>query len=375
VQNTKAHYIFWYLVSLPVLAFGQLSDSIPDSTSITLLFAGDIMGHGPQINAAFDSNTGKYNYDNTFAFVRPYIQQADLAIANLEVTLAGPPYSGYPQFSSPDTLAYALKNAGFDVLITANNHAADRGGEGIERTLDQLDLTPIMHTGTFRNQAERDSLYPLLIVDKGFRIALLNYTYGTNGIVVPSPWLVNNIDTLKILSDLASARSMNPDIIISTLHWGNEYERVPNQQQRQLAAFLFRNGSRLIIGSHPHVIQPAEFVYPDSTDSTKRDLVLYSLGNYVSNQRDRYKNGGIMFKVSLTKRDSTILIADAAYLPVWVYKQTAGKVGYYILTPLIATEMEEKGLLPSQDKINMDEFFKDTRSHMGNIREIDKKKP
>src|SRR5690606_33958239 len=169
-----------------------------DTTRISLLFAGDIMGHDSQIASAFDPDTKTYDYTSCFARMRPYIQSADIAFGNLEVTLAGPPYKGYPQFSSPDELAVTLKNVGMDVLVTANNHSLDRGKKGLERTIMMLDSLGILHTGTFRDTVERMNDYPLFVEKNGFNLALLNYTYGTNGIRVTKPNVINMIDTAVI---------------------------------------------------------------------------------------------------------------------------------------------------------------------------------
>ncbi|HFB99970.1 MAG TPA: hypothetical protein ENJ53_04115, partial [Phaeodactylibacter sp.] len=156
---------------------------------INLLFVGDIMGHRPQIKSAKLSKkeaiqTGKkYNYEPCFRYIKPIVEQADLAIANLEVTLPGePPYYGYPSFRSPDELAEALRFSGFDILMTANNHSNDAGKRGVINTISTIKKNGLYQTGTFKNVEERDLFYPLLVYKKGFKIAFLNYTYGTNHI-------------------------------------------------------------------------------------------------------------------------------------------------------------------------------------------------
>ncbi len=187
------HVLFALIISAPLKA----SDTVPaiDTSSVTIVFAGDIMGHDTQIEGALDSISGTYNYKPTFQYISNYITDADIAVANLEVTLAGPPYSGYPQFSSPDELAEEIKEAGFDILVTANNHALDRGEAGLKRTLDMLDSLGFYRAGTYRDSIEQASIHPLIIEKNSIRIALLNYTYGTNGLKIKPPLRINRIDT------------------------------------------------------------------------------------------------------------------------------------------------------------------------------------
>lgn len=301
-----------------------------DTTEITLLFAGDVMGHMPQINSAYDSSLGIYDFNPVFSLVKPLISQADIALANLETTLAGKPFAGYPQFSAPDSLATALKHAGFDILVTANNHCLDRGKEGLERTIAMLDSFKIMNTGTFTNEEARAARYPLIVDAKGIKLAFLNCTYGTNGIPVRQPNVVNFIDTTQLKHDIATAKLAGVDYTIVTIHWGTEYERTENAGQRLIASFLLKNGADMVVGSHPHVVQPVVKYYT-SADSSDFNVVVYSLGNYVSNQRDRYKDGGIMFNATLQKTDK-IRVKEFSYTPVWVFKgDVENKLQYRIL--------------------------------------------
>ena len=225
--------------------------------TVTLLFGGDLMQHIGQVQSAARPN-GTYDYSGVFDLMAPEIQRADIAIANFEVTLGGPPYKGYPQFCAPDEYLQAAIDCGFDVLTTCNNHSVDTYGRGIDRTITMMDSLGAKHLGTYRNQAERDSLYPFVIEHNNIRICLLNYTYGTNGIPVPKPYIVNLIDTTIIAQDIAKAKSLNPDVIICMPHWGDEYKLLPNQGQRDLANWLFEKGVDHIIGGHPHVVEPIE---------------------------------------------------------------------------------------------------------------------
>ena len=267
------------------------SVTLSSQERITLLFVGDLMQHQAQIDAAHVSE-GKYDYSSCFSLIKEQISQADLAIGNLEVTLGGRPYRGYPMFSAPDEYLQAIKDAGFDILLTANNHCLDRGKKGMERTIQLLDSSGIRYAGTYKNLSERRQRYPLFINRNGFRIALLNYTYGTNGIKATSPNIVNYIDKNTILQDIQSAKARQPDAIIACMHWGEEYQSLPNREQRELANWLLQQGVTHIIGSHPHVIQPMEL----RTNGTERTIQLLDssgiryAGTYknLSERRQRY---------------------------------------------------------------------------------------
>ncbi|MBX2962669.1 MAG: CapA family protein [Cyclobacteriaceae bacterium] len=316
-----------------------------DTTQISLLFLGDIMQHETQLQAAYNSKTGRYNYTECFKFLRPYFQSVDLTIGNLELTLGGKPFKGYPQFSAPDELAVALKNVGVDVLVTANNHSVDRRKKGLERTIKVLDSLQIMHTGTFADTVDRMNDYPLLIHRNGFTLALLNYTYGTNGIPVTKPNIVNLIDTALIRKDLVRARELKPDATIVFMHWGNEYENQPTRQQRMLAEFCFKHGAQLVIGAHPHVLQPMEW------SKEKNQLVVYSLGNFVSGQRPRYRDGGAMLQVVLNKVISVdtayTFINEAEYRLQWVYRATDAQRSFYVL-PVASFEYDSTAFIKDE---------------------------
>ncbi|MFN3840522.1 MAG: CapA family protein [Cyclobacteriaceae bacterium] len=301
-----------------------------DTTRLSLLFLGDIMQHDSQIQSAHNALTGSYNYEPCFRFVKKYFMDADLTIGNLELTLGGKPYKGYPQFSAPDALAAALKSAGVNVLVTANNHSVDRRKKGLERTIRVLDSLEILHTGTFRDTVERLNDYPLLISKNGITLALLNYTYGTNGIPVTKPNVVNLIDTAVIRKDLYQARQRNPDLTIVFMHWGNEYQNQPSKEQKKLAEFCLLHGANLVIGAHPHVLQPMEW------RKDQQQVVIYSLGNFISGQRDRYRDGAASVKVELSKvyySDSVSVtsITDVGYVLNWVYKTPGTKPAFYVL--------------------------------------------
>lgn len=280
----------------------------PPQKHLTLLFAGDIMQHKPQVTSAMLAD-GTYDYTECFRFIGSEIADADVVVANFETTLAGKPYTGYPTFSSPDELLRDCKKAGIDVFLTANNHMCDKGRKGIERTLMMMDSLEVAHLGSYKDSTERDEHYPLLLEKNGFRLALLNYTYGTNGIPVPAPNVVNTIDTIQIACDINKAQSMKPDAIIAFMHWGVEYTLTPMKSQIDLADWLLKKGVTHVIGGHPHVVEPIE-VRMDKNGA--KHVVAYSLGNLISNQSAPHTYGGMLVKMQLEK-DSVTRMKDCNY--------------------------------------------------------------
>lgn len=321
----------WQLKTTDTVENTEEQDSIitiPKST-ITLLFAGDLMQHQSQIDAA-KTATG-YDYSDCFKYVRDEISSADVAIGNLEVTLGGKPFAGYPMFSAPDEYLYAIKDAGFDILLTANNHCLDRGKAGLERTIKMLDSLSIDYLGTYIDPSTRLKQYPYLLEQNGFRIALLNYTYDTNGIHVVSPNVVNYIDKELMEVDIEKAKAMQPDVIIANMHWGEEYISLPSKKQKDLADWLLSKGVDHIIGGHPHVLQPMEF-RKDPLNNTE-NIVVYSLGNVISNMSKRGTDGGAFFKMTLEK-DSIVRVADCGYSLVYTDRPVISGRKNYILYPI-----------------------------------------
>jgi poly-gamma-glutamate capsule biosynthesis protein CapA/YwtB (metallophosphatase superfamily) len=339
---------------------------------LSMLFIGDIMGHDEQIWSAENRETHTFNYDDVFRHIKPILSEPDIAIANFEVTLGGPPYMGYPQFSSPPALAAACKNAGIDYMVTANNHAADRGKSGIAGTINRLDSLGIPHTGTFLNSASRDSLYPLMIKRNGFSIALLNYTYGTNGINVPEPVIVNILDKNVITADIKKAKAKNPDITILFLHWGTEYDTVPSKMQTDLAEYFFSLGVDLIIGSHPHVLQ--KMVWVKNVSGDKDEIVVYSMGNFVSNQRKPKTDGGAIVRIEFTRSGNALKITDAGYYLTWVYTPIEKYRKKFFILPCSQFENNPDFFSKPAEYTQMKNFILDARSLLYNqnlnIREI-----
>ena len=356
--TTKMLNSLYKFIYLFLLCF--LWSSSINSQEISFLFMGDIMGHGPQIKSAWQENKKQYEYSEVFNPLEDIISSVDFAIGNLEVTLAGKPFKGYPQFSSPDELAVACKNSGMDVLVTANNHSCDRKNKGIVRTLDVLDSLKILHTGTFKdvNKRERNNL--LVLSKEGIKVGLLNYTYGTNGLPFSDPVYVNLVDSVLIKKDVINAKNKDLDKLIVFVHWGYEYKDFPNSYQKKYNRFFQDLGVDVVIGSHPHVIQP--MVY--SKENNHEFLTVFSLGNFVSNQRAERKDGGAMFRLSFQKTDNNILISRKEYIPVWVHKFIEKEKYHFQILPCARPIYNEKYFSNKEDFQKMKTFLDNTRAHL-----------
>ncbi|NDW17563.1 CapA family protein [Dysgonomonas sp. 216] len=307
-----------------------------EKRTVKLLFVGDAMQHKSQIDGA--RTKAGYDYSKYFKHIKSQVDSADIAIVNLEVTLAGKPYTGYPSFSAPDEFAVELKNTGFDVFLTANNHILDKRKRGLERTNKVLDTLQVKHLGSYIDAKHRSLRYPLMLIKNGIRIALLNYTYGTNDIEVEAPNIVNYIDKKQIKDDIDSAKAMNPDIIIANMHWGYEYKLKPHKEQTTMADWLIGNGVNLVIGSHPHVVQPIDI--RKENDSIKQ-VVVYSLGNFISGMKAENTDGGMMVNINISKVDNKPVTIDTChYSLVWVYKPEVNEKQQFQLLPVNKYEHE-----------------------------------
>ncbi len=257
---------------------------IPVIDSMTIVISGDFMQHYPQVVAArVDSG---YSYDESLSYIAPLWRSADYSIINLETTLsADGPYSGYPAFRSPDEIAHSLKHAGITHLALANNHTLDAGFRGVRSTIDAARRAEIEYFG-----AEIDSAKTYTILESdSLRIGIFNATYGTNGISIPAGvHLIERLDTVRLASAISELTALNTTHIIAFLHWGNEYQIAPSSEQKKLAMWLRAKGVNLVVGSHPHVPQPIDY----------RNSVVYSLGNFVSNQRFRNTDAGYSIRIT-----------------------------------------------------------------------------
>ena len=334
------------------------SQSEPEfiETSATVISIGDIMVHSPQLNGALNSSTGDYNFDCYFKEIAPYFATSDLNVGNLEVTFGGNEsreFSGYPLFNTPDSLADSIKNAGFNLLLTSNNHCYDTGLAGLKRTAQVLKQKGIEFTGT--KETDADPAYVIKQVNN-INIGIINYTYETkcltegrkylNGNPVNSEanGLINsfNYDKLdafysEIGAYLKEMDTKGAEFKVVYIHWGNEYQTYSNTYQKSIAQKLCNMGVDMIIGSHPHVIQPIELV--TSEDSQNTTVCLYSMGNAVSNQRQElmtscpsgHTEDGMIFEFVLKKTKAGVTLESLDLTPTWVNKYSVnGKYNYTI---------------------------------------------
>lgn len=306
------------------------SISSTKAQSISLLFAGDAMQHQAQLDDA-KMHDNSFYYDNNFDLIKDEVTSADIAVVNFETTLGGAPYRGYPAFCSPDEFAISLKKCGFDLFLTANNHCLDRGSKGVFRTVEVLDSLNIKHIGTYKSKQERDTKYPLIIRKGNIKVGMLNYTYGTNGIVATKGAIIDYIDTTLIKRDIAFCNIKGADIIIANVHWGEEYQLNQNIHQKRLADWLHKKGVRIIIGSHPHVIQPIEA----TTDSCGNieNITVYSLGNFISNMKTQMTKGAIIFRLNLIKENDSIKIVNPKYAKIFTQRPDVVKGEPYKILP------------------------------------------
>ncbi|MFE8694959.1 CapA family protein [Cytobacillus sp. FJAT-53684] len=302
------------------------------SETITLGAIGDILIHDWVYNDA-KTETG-YNFIPMFQHIKPTLQKPDLLLANQETILGGNEIgiSSYPTFNSPQEVGDALIDAGVDIVSTANNHSLDKGEKGLIASLKYMDKIGLPNVGTYRNITDKQQLQ--VLNKNGIKIAYLSYTYGTNGIPVPKgkEYLVNLIDKEAMKEEISRAKKQ-ADVIVMSIHWGNEYQRFPTAEQKEIAQFLVDEGVDIIFGHHPHVLQPME--WRNAADGSQ-SLVVYSLGNFISGQNKNYKDIGGMATIQVTKtidKDGIkISLANPDFHPTYVYK--INRIRNYRVVPL-----------------------------------------
>lgn len=337
------------------------SEEIPE-TYATVISTGDIMAHLTQLTGA-KTASGEYDFSAFFKEASPYFKAADLAVANLEVTFGGTEsgqYSGYPVFNTPDSLAVAIKDSGLNFLVTANNHAYDTGLYGLKRTAQVLKQEGIEFIGT---RETTDDLNFAVKEINGIKIGIANFTYETSGQVAGRKYL-NGAIIAKEANDLINSfsydridefyadsanmisqmKSGGAEYIVFYVHWGNEYKLSPDTWQKTIAQKLSNLGVNMIIGSHPHVIEPVELIHSEDGESTT--VCIYSLGNFVSNQRKELMNScptghtedGALFSFTLKKDKDGVTLNSLDLVPTWVNKYKGGGGYLYTVYPLESAE-------------------------------------
>lgn len=341
-------------------------------TKFSMAFTGDIMCHNTMYMDAYDQETDTYDFSYFFDDVREYLEKTDITIGNLETTFAGKEvgYSSYPTFNTPETLGDALKDVGFDVLTTANNHCMDKWYSGLESTIDYLDKLEISHTGTFKSKEDQSNI--LIKNVNGVNIAFLSFTYGTNGIKIPEgkEYAVNLIDKELMSNQLNLAKKTDAEFICVCMHWGIEYQTVPNDEQKELAEFLIKNGADLIIGNHPHVPQSMEIKEVLLDDGSKKEaFVIYSLGNFMADQGKKYTRDSLILNLEYERNGKTgdITLNSATYIPTYIYKNpNKSSKKFKILDMKKSIERYESG----ENKSIGSEIYQLLKEEIENVRKI-----
>jgi poly-gamma-glutamate capsule biosynthesis protein CapA/YwtB (metallophosphatase superfamily) len=359
------------IVIISICYFSQFKQqkqiTIRPVNNVSFSFVGDLMCHAPQYEYARIS-ADSFDFKPVFNEVKFLLAESDFTIGNLETVVAGKEfkYSSYPMFNTPEDYLRALQETGFDVLITSNNHSLDRGIIGVNRTIDQIKKYRMRNVGTYKTAIERDSIF--YVEKNGFRIALLSYTYALNGneLAEGKKFAVNLIDTNLIKKDIWKAHQKKADIVLVYFHFGEEYQRQPNSYQKDIVERTIRFGADAIIASHPHVIQKVELFEPKNKNIEK-GFVAYSLGNFLSNQRWRYSDCGVILNFSYQKSDSgKIVLKSISAIPTWVYKGSSTGKREFIIIP--SDTSSSIGLLKSLSKIDNEKIhqsFADTENIMG----------
>lgn len=312
---------------------------IPPDCVANIVATGDTLVHSQVYKDAYDSSTGEYDFSPLFKHLTKYFENKTVAVGNLETTFAGSArsLSGYPLFNSPEHLAVDLKELGFDIMTTANNHSLDSRYAGVVSTLDFLDEAGLDHTGTARSVEEQETI---LFKDlNGIKTAFLCFSYGTNGNPIPSgkEYCINLIDKTLMKKLLDKAKEEGAEAICVSMHWGVEYQTKQNKEQEELADFLLENDVNVILGCHSHVPQPMEMRTVTMEDgTTKTGFVIYSMGNFFSAQKDINTRDTIILNVQIRKNGKTgeITIDKATYAPVYDYDNGAGTSERYELLDL-----------------------------------------
>lgn len=359
-------FLIYFALNQPanlIIVNGEGSFHNDSSATITISVVGDLMCHSPQFEYAKVGNDS-FDFDPVYRNVKKYLESSDFTFGNLETVTAGREnggYSGYPFFNTPSSYISALKNIGVDLLVTANNHSLDRSEKGIRKTINEIINRNINYTGTFTSQMDRDSIRIFDI--KGVKFAVLAYSYGTNGNPIPKGknYLINLIDFDLIEKDIRTARNLGAELVLVNYHFGEEYKREPVQFQKEVVNKTIELGADIIIGGHPHVLQPVNF-YKTNNTYLDSGFVAYSMGNFFSNQRKRHTDTGMILTIQIKKNflNNKFEIEKVDYLPTWVFKGNTKNGNEFVLLPAVGYE-DSTINLSSIEFEKMDQAFNDTR--------------
>lgn len=328
--------------------FEPTTETTTEAAEVSLVMIGDILAHEGVYGSALQAD-GTYNFDHLFANIKDDVLKSDLALVNQEVILGGKELglSAYPLFNSPTELGDALVNAGFNVVLHATNHTLDKGEQGVTNTIDfwrqSHPDTAVLGIHQSPEDYEENSIY--YYQKQNLKIAILNYTYGTNGIPVPAgkEYIINLLEEDKVKADIEKA-NQNADFVIVCPHWGTEYRTTPDDYELRWAKLLTEWGADLIIGTHPHVIQPVETVTADNGNTA---LVYYSLGNFVSNQDKNLTMLGAMARLTISNEGGDAHIKDYEAIPLVTHML----FGRNLITTYKITDYTDE--LAAQNKIHL----------------------
>lgn len=323
-----------------------------EKKEITITCWGDYMNHITQIRQAKATN---YDFTDSFAAIKDIVGKSDLSVVNLETTIAKDTsdMSGYPEFATHENVIKALKDTGFDVVSTANNHAYDRRLKGIDRTIEIIEKYGLKRTGTFK---ENESTNPLIVDVKGIKVGFFSYSQMLNGyekLMLNSgrDTAVNLIDMDKIKKDVDYLKKNHADVIMCYMHWGEEYSDYPNSYQKNTFKKLADMGVDLVIGSHPHTIQKSEVI----ENNGKKSYCVYSLGNLVSDQRESYGQYygveiGVYSDIKIEKIGDKTTVKSFENKPYYLDKYTDSVTTRYVVVP-VKQVLNSEINYPRKDKI------------------------
>ena len=321
----------------------------PD-TVVTLAAVGDIMMYDEQIEDAKQED-GSYDFTSCFSAVSGLTASADITVGNLELNFCGEPYSGFPDFRAPETLADTLRTLGFDVLQTANTYSIMNGISGLESTLRYLDTAGLSHVGTYASAEDKATNGGVLLKNvNGVKIAFIGFTKGVNNLTLPegSEYSVDllytdystdysKISSKAIVASVESAKALNPDVIVAMLHWGSEYSTSVDEGQSQITTLLLENGVDVILGSHSHIVGKMETRNVTTVDGEEKTcFVAYSLGNFCAIKKQDYTDESVILNLEFTKNGETgdTTITNISYTPLYIMDSGAEAAGRFQVLPV-----------------------------------------